>query len=92
MSGDEIIKEIENLHKDEREKVLGLLIRKYFKDTFFCNSDWWGEEDNIYDELYGDSNNGVAPSNEECLKTVGDVDLTHCNDSSKKLDWLQNGC
>lgn len=54
MSGDEVIKEIENLDKDQREKVLKHVIQKYFKDAVMLGSnyDWWfTEEDVIYDEL-----------------------------------------
>lgn len=68
MSGDEIIKEIDNLEEVERKKVLAHVRQKYFNVGFTVGSnyDFWNNEaDDRYDELYGDSKNGVAPSTEE---------------------------
>lgn len=54
MSSDEVIKEIENLDKEQREKVFKHIFQKYIKDAFIVGSnyDWWdNEEDDVYDEL-----------------------------------------
>lgn len=49
MSGEEIIKEIDNLDKNQRDKVLKHIIQKYFKDTFIVDSSYnWSIDDRNY--------------------------------------------
>ena len=55
MTGDEVIREIDNLDEDQREKVFKHTFQNYFKDVWIVGSnyDWWdNEEDQIYDEKY----------------------------------------
>lgn len=54
MSGEEIIKEIENLDEDQRGKVLVHVYDKYFKGKFIVDGDndpWCEEDDDLYREL-----------------------------------------
>jgi hypothetical protein len=54
MSADEVIKKIENLDKNERERVLKHVREKYFQQdaaVLGSNYNWWNnEEDDIYNE------------------------------------------
>lgn len=51
MSADEIILRIDDLDKDERDKVFKHVFQKYFKDVWIVgnNYDWW---DNELDDEY----------------------------------------